>query len=140
MSENYKFKVGDRVQFKYWREMEEEFGVDEVGEIPAPTCFTRPMRHLCGTYATIAKIYNDGYSCELKDFSTQEKDDVYWDYSLDMLKHFEDVAEEPREGIKVLENLDKYFLENFLDTDVVTVRSIIDVINEYKQNLKTEVI
>ena len=130
MSENYKFKVGDRVQFKSWEEME-----DDRGDI-MPIAFIKGMRYLCNTFATISKIYLDEYTCELKDFSAQG--DTDWSYSLDMLKLVEEAEAEPREGVKVLENLEKYFLENFLDTDVVTVRSIIDVINEYKQGIKQD--
>ena len=89
MKENYKFKVGDRVQFKTWEEMVEEFGLKEDGLesdfIDCTCAFINYMKHLCGTYATIKDIVNpfDGVVI-LKDFTS--KGDTYWNYSLDMLK------------------------------------------------------
>ena len=86
MKEEFKFKVGDRVQFKTWKEMKEEYGLDNAGDIDFPVCFVRAMKHLCGTFATIAKIDDGEYFCELKDFTTKLQSDVDWDYSIDMLK------------------------------------------------------
>ena len=87
---NEKFKVGDRVQFKSWEEMEKEFGLTINGDIKIkPVVFSRDMKHLCGTYATISEI--DREEVELKDFTS--KGDTNWFYSLDMIKPVED---EPR--------------------------------------------
>jgi len=79
----YEFKVGDRVQFKEWDEMEKEFGLNFWGAIRCHGCFNSDMRHLCGTYATIKKICRDG-TVDLSEFST--KGDRYWLYHVDMLK------------------------------------------------------
>lgn len=79
----YEFKVGDRVQFKEWDEMEKEFGLDSWGDIKCSVCFDADMCHLCGTYATIKKICRDG-TVSLSEFST--KGDKYWLYHVDMLK------------------------------------------------------
>jgi hypothetical protein len=81
----YEFKVGDRVQFKEWDEMEKEFGLDFSGDINIKCCggFTADMRHLCGTYATIKEICRNG-TVYLSEFST--KGDRYWLYHVDMLK------------------------------------------------------
>lgn len=81
------FKVGDRVQFKSWEEMEKEFGLD-YGAVRTTPSFTIKMRHLCETYATIENIYKNG-DVELIDFSiSKEKRNaaIDWFYSLDMLK------------------------------------------------------
>lgn len=80
----HQFKVGDRVQFKSWKEMENEFGLCG-GIIDCRCSFTDEMKHLCGTYATIVRIFGDGF-VELVDFTTQG--DTYWAYSTDMLKPF----------------------------------------------------
>lgn len=60
MKKNYTFKVGDRVQFKTWEEMEEEFGVFEyrngIKAISTKIHFTDLMKPLCGTKANIIKI------------------------------------------------------------------------------------
>jgi len=79
----YEFKVGDRVQFKEWDEMEREFGLDSWGDIKCSVRFDADMCHLCGTYATIKKICRDG-TVDLSEFST--KGDRCWLYHVDMLK------------------------------------------------------
>lgn len=54
-----KFKIGDRVQFKTWEEMEEEFGLDVDGDINCGFCFSTIMKPLCNTTATIMDIEGD---------------------------------------------------------------------------------
>ncbi len=83
---HHEFKVGDRVQFKSWEEIEKEFGVNDCNGKPYINTypwFIKDMEYLCGTYATISKI--DGHKVELKDF-TARADNSIWTYSLDMLK------------------------------------------------------
>lgn len=86
MKEEYQFKVGDRVQFKTWKEMEEEFGFvgDELEPdyINCKCFFTKDMKHLCGTFATIVDYIDK--TVALKDFTCGG--DTNWSYSLDMLK------------------------------------------------------
>ena len=82
---NKPFKVGDRVQFKTWEEMENEFGLDIDFDIQTYCDFRKGMKHLCGTYATIKQINGEGV--ELCDFTANG--DTLWCYSLDMLKHAE---------------------------------------------------
>lgn len=65
----HQFKVGDRVRFKTWEQMEKEYGFDEYGEIRTTTNFTECMKHLCGTFATIKII--KGNEVILSDFSSQ---------------------------------------------------------------------
>ena len=79
------FKVGERVQFKNWSEMEKEFGTDFDGNIETYFHFTRRMEHLCGTYATIEKI--DGKIVYLKDFSSKGRH--CWNFSTYMIKHID---------------------------------------------------
>lgn len=78
-----KFKVGDRVQFKTWEEMEKEYGTNNNGMIECLLGFPTGMKHLCGTFATIDKI--DGTFVILKDF-TADGNTIMWGYSEDMLK------------------------------------------------------
>ena len=80
----HKFKVGDRVQFKTWEEMEKEFGCNEFGDIKVYWRFSSEMKFLCGTYATIESINNSG-DCDLKDFTANGEANK-WFYCLDMLK------------------------------------------------------
>lgn len=79
------FKVGDRVQFKSWEEMEEEFGIDSAGDIKIQYYFTKSMKEFCNTYATIKKIYGDS-EVLLKDFSKQGLCYGNYIFTLDMLK------------------------------------------------------
>ena len=78
----HEFKVGDRVQFKSWEEMEKEFGVNEDENIDIYPSFINEMRHLCGTFATIEKL--DGARVALKEFSTNGE--TNWRYLVDMFK------------------------------------------------------
>lgn len=54
-------KVGDRVEFKSWKEMKEEFGLKNVydgypGDIACEFTFTQDMKRLCGKRGTITDI------------------------------------------------------------------------------------
>lgn len=69
MKTNYTFKVGDRVQFKTWEEMEKEFGLDSDGDINCGFCFSKVMQPLCGTTATINVI--DGCAVKLGEFQRE---------------------------------------------------------------------
>ena len=80
-------KVGDRVVFKSWDEMEREYGL-KGGAIDCPRTFTTSMQHLCGTEATVTSVVKGGEFVDLKDFSTEG--DTDWSYSTAMLKKKED--------------------------------------------------
>ena len=86
--QHHEFKVGDRVKFKSWDEMEKEFGADR--DCYLYVGFSKEMKHLCNTYATIEKIYDD-FHVELDNFTANG--DIFWDYNLDMLKP---ATDEPR--------------------------------------------
>lgn len=83
----YEFKVGDRVQFKEWDEMEKEFGKtgsDALIVLSCPTpYFRKEMKHLCGTYATI-KSFGNNSRVYLSDMTATG--DKWWSYHVDMLK------------------------------------------------------
>ena len=88
-TQNYEFKVGDRVQFKSWEEMEREFGVDECGDINIPMGFLKSMKFLCGTYATIKGLYKDSsmeVMVNLIDSTCNEDSFNDYGYTLSMLK------------------------------------------------------
>lgn len=83
--EKPKFYVGQRVQFKTWEEMEDEFGLDEDEDIAIIGYgFIRDMQPLCATFATIESL--NGETVKLKDFSLKQTGNYYWKYSLKMLK------------------------------------------------------
>lgn len=82
------FKVGERVRFKTWEQMRNEFSVDYAGDIVLPNeeYFLAEMKKLCGTYATIANIDRFGYVDFIKMSAGSYWIDAY-DYCLDMLEH-----------------------------------------------------
>lgn len=90
----YSFKVGDRVRFRSWDDMKREFGVDP--RCPADICikknsmyFTCFMSPLCGTYATIKRIYSSECGLtrvELTNFSSNTAILKYSFFVTDMLE------------------------------------------------------
>ena len=82
-TQKHEFKVGDRVQFKSWEEMESEF--DTFSYIDTAIPFLPEMKYLCGTYATIKEITIDG-KVVLTDSTSNQGNIDDWNYSLDMLK------------------------------------------------------
>lgn len=88
----YSFKVGDRVRFRSWDDMESEFGVEpKTGSINirGKIYFTKDMRPLCGTYATIESICvqkNGLIIMELSKFSSNEEVFNCYCFSTDMLE------------------------------------------------------
>ena len=90
-TQKHEFKVGDRVQFKSWKEMEREFtspwfwGSSTYFLLPGDFIFGQAMKYLCGTYATIKEITIDG-KVILTDSTSNQGNINDWSYSLDMLK------------------------------------------------------
>lgn len=128
------FNIGDRVQFKSWDELKKEFGFAEPGCINCLGGFTTSMTGLCGTTAIIKEIKPNGVVL-LDDLDTSGPKE--WVYSLDMLKPM--AVYITGEGFSALECIENYFLENFIDCDTVSVRSVIEVINEFKKDYQMEV-
>lgn len=54
-----KFKIGDRVKFKTWEQMEKEFGLRKSGCIDCNSTFVYDMKDYCGVSATIELINKD---------------------------------------------------------------------------------
>lgn len=80
-----KFETGDRVKFRSWEDMRKEFGLTKNGDIDVNeyAVFSIEMKHLCGTYATIAGFSNDK-SVRLKDFSSNGS--TNWLYFTEMFE------------------------------------------------------
>lgn len=90
-----KFKVGDTVRIRSWESMEEEFGLDDDGDIQANLIFTTGMRHLEGRVFVIEDIVYDRV----------DGLDVYWEISTDMIEHVDDVKSKIKNIIRKLEEL-----------------------------------
>lgn len=88
----YSFKVGDRVRFRSWDDMESEFGTEpETGciKIRGKIYFTKDMRPLCKTYATIKSMHvrKDGLiGVELSKPSSNASAFMYSFFVTDMLE------------------------------------------------------
>ena len=54
------FSIGDFVRVRQWDDMVRDFGVTPFGVIPCSFGFTPSMRFLCGKYAQIVFLYDDG--------------------------------------------------------------------------------
>jgi len=54
--EKMKYKVGDKVRIKSWKEMEKEYGVDSHGDIKSGVPFLTSMRKYCGKIMTIQQV------------------------------------------------------------------------------------
>ena len=77
-----KYKIGDKVRVRSWKDMEKEFGIDEfTGSIRVPHSFTHTMKKYCGKIMTIKNVFYDFYLLK--------ESDEPWCFSEGML---EDVA------------------------------------------------
>lgn len=85
VKEKPKFKVGELVRIRQWDDMEKEFGVDDDGSIMCHCCFTDGMRPLCGKYAEIVSLTENGARVTLKFFNCGGLN-TSWGYSTDMIE------------------------------------------------------
>jgi len=78
---NMKYKVGDRVKIKTWKEMKKEYGVDSDGTIYLSGCFVPDMEKYCGKIMTISRVEQIGYY----EYYMKE-DGGYWHWNDKMIK------------------------------------------------------
>ena len=81
------FYVGQRVRFRQWDDMAEEFGARPDGCIRTRPLFNNgSMKEMCGTEATIADIRYDGRrdNVSLTDF--EYNGSTHWVYSTQMIE------------------------------------------------------
>lgn len=84
VKEEPKFKVGELVRIRQWANMEKEFGLDADGNINCSECFVQYMKPLCGKYAEIREIRDNG-KVSLRFFNC-EKETTYWAFHTDMIE------------------------------------------------------
>lgn len=81
------FKVGELVRIRQWEDMVKEFGMRSTGSVNCKCHFTVAMKSLCGKYAEIKDLREDGivflrfFNCD--GLSTD------WNYSTNMLEKVE---------------------------------------------------
>lgn len=80
-----KFHPGDRVVFRDWDDMAEEFGTDGDSVIRVPLSFTKDMRHLCGREFTVRKC-GTGVHVYLEESTAAPGSSREWSISTGMLR------------------------------------------------------
>lgn len=86
VKEEPKFKVGELVRIRQWDDMVEEFGVDSAGDVVGNcVSFVTSMKPLCGKYAEIVSIAENGVEVKLKLFNCGGLN-TSWRYSTDMIE------------------------------------------------------
>lgn len=56
-----KYKIKDRVKIKSWANMEQEFGLDNYGNIKMVPVFMKGMRKHCEKVVTIKSVHLNSY-------------------------------------------------------------------------------
>ena len=85
VKEEPKFKVGELVRIRQWDDMEKEIGVDADGDINSFVQFVTSMKPLCGKYAEIIGLAENGVEVKLKFFNCGGLE-TSWGYSTDMIE------------------------------------------------------
>lgn len=86
VKEKPKFKVGELVRIRQWDDMVKEFGVDSVGDVVGNcVSFVTSMKPLCGKYAEIVSIAENGVEVKLKLFNCDGLN-TSWGYSTYMIE------------------------------------------------------
>ena len=78
------FKVGELVKIRQWTDMVSEFGLDDRGFIKCFCYFVPCMKFLCGKYAVIKYIFDDGRVI-LRFFGDESNFSLY-SFHIDMLE------------------------------------------------------
>ena len=85
VKEEPKFKVGELVRIRQWDDMVKEFGTRSTGSVNCKYGFADDMKPLCGKYAEITKIRDDGIV--FLRFFNCEKEEVCWTFHTDMIEN-----------------------------------------------------
>lgn len=78
--------VGGQYRVKTWEEMEEEYGLNETGNINVPFVFIPSMKYLCNKVVKVVSIDSVRRSYGYTDKILVENED--WKFSKEMLKPF----------------------------------------------------
>lgn len=85
VKEKPKFKVGELVRIRQWDDMVKEFGTNECGSVACCCYFNTNMKPLCGKYAEIVRLAENGVEVKLKFFNCGGLN-TSWGYSTDMIE------------------------------------------------------
>lgn len=98
------FKTGDKVVFKTWDELKEEFGIDIIGNIPCKNYYTIEMENTIDKTKvyTISNVSGNGNV-------NLDNDDIGYAISTDMIKHYEAGVESDTDIVMYKNMLQKDF-------------------------------
>ena len=85
VKEEPKFKIGELVRIRQWDDMVKEFGTRFTGAVNCKCSFTDGMKPLCGKYAEIKDLREDGIVF-LRFFNCDDSVEENWNYSTDMIE------------------------------------------------------
>lgn len=87
VKEEPKFKVGELVRIRQWNDMEEEFGINREGTILTLHGFVVNMKPLCGKYAEIVGLGENG-EVSLRFFNCKGLEDLteFYLFDTDMIE------------------------------------------------------
>ncbi len=77
-----KYKIGDVVKIRSWEDMENQYGLDEDGDIACPGVFTQDMRELCGREVGIVDVFFVNYNKPMHIYQTSESNKFLYDEML----------------------------------------------------------
>lgn len=80
-----RFKLGDIVKVRSWKDMECEFGKNGNDDIPCHCDFVRPMEKYCGEFLIIRDVSVLGSGCYY--LMNMDNIDVGYSWSDDMLEN-----------------------------------------------------
>ena len=101
MRTNTEFNPGDLVVIRDWDDMEEEYGLNEYGNISCKFTFVAEMDYLCGSEWTIRDFGHNG-SVRFVEAHSPDHD---YSISTDMIRHAEDESGTPLVAVDDLLNL-----------------------------------
>lgn len=73
-----KYKIGDMVEIRSWEDMENQYGLDEDGDINCPGIFTKDMSELCGKLVDIVDVFYINYNKPIHVYQIKESEKFFY--------------------------------------------------------------
>ena len=105
-----KFKIGDKIVFKSWEQMEKQYGLDIFGNIHTSQTFVKDMKYLCGVKAIITNFTNNRVYLEFDPTEKEvikENEQYSWYYDKQMIKLTKCPQEQIKELVEKINKLNK---------------------------------
>lgn len=105
-----KFKIGDKIVFKSWEQMEKQYGLTPKGNIPTEATFAKDMKYLCGAKAVITRLTDSRVYLEFDPTEKEvikENEQYSWYYDKQMIKLTKCPKEQIKELVEKINKLNK---------------------------------